>query len=389
MAHNPNTNGKQPTATISDLPPELFEAIAQGCETEDLLNLRQVNHDIEGKTPKVFGERMFTAKAFMLFYKDSLRRLVANCEDRRLGPYVRKVTPSHLMSFEPEEDASYTYDEEAKAMLKANWSKQQALIRTGLHKKLLSQAFKAIRGWHNPVDIELDSCEWMQWEPYVWATLDIPMVQSTHTERAPTTGAFSLILDAVRLSGVHVQRLHIENSSRFDFGDLAHHDQGGTLDWICKHARKGVYKVEELDLCLMSSKPATQADADKVLTMLSAWTTLKKLTLDNGPAIYMRHGRGQIYDEETTTTERALLRANLPGIKSLRLIAMMLDFGDLVALLKRHRNMRIELCDIMFRRAPIVAKRHAGDSDERLAKVLEEAVGHACESVKSCKSFMQ
>ena len=71
------------TANITSLPAEITEKIAQLCDSEDLLALRQVNRDVSLKVFRTFVEFHFSERTFLLCHEPSLLKLDAITDDTR------------------------------------------------------------------------------------------------------------------------------------------------------------------------------------------------------------------------------------------------------------------------------------------------------------------
>lgn len=77
------------------IPPEIFEAIAEQVEPEDLLRLRRVNKEVKEKVKRTFINTHFRRRMFLLCYEQSLKTLLAIAKHPDYGPAMRVITFSH------------------------------------------------------------------------------------------------------------------------------------------------------------------------------------------------------------------------------------------------------------------------------------------------------
>lgn len=95
---------------ILTIPLEIFEAVAERAEPEDLLNLRLVNREAAQKVKRTFIATHFTERMFLLTYEESLLTLLAIAKHPEYGRAIQTLLFSSDESPGPEHSLAFGGD---------------------------------------------------------------------------------------------------------------------------------------------------------------------------------------------------------------------------------------------------------------------------------------
>jgi hypothetical protein len=269
----------QPT-TISDIPPEVFETIAQVADPKILVNMRLVNREIDCKVFGIFGKRMFATKACMVCSEASLRRLLAILEDLRLGPYVKKLVlcleavpylgPKLQAQCDPEMLEDYH----------GAWSRQRKFEDSGKDRKLLAMVLSCLRKLGSPLEITPQEAREQSSPPFGYLAIRDASHSDLRLPHYDIVRLFELAVDAIGNSDVHVKCLSVSSREPF-YLNTFFRKQGPLFVHVRNLFQSGCCHIESMVFDNLDVRDS-QLNAGSAIMMFSYLQTLKTLSLGFG-----------------------------------------------------------------------------------------------------------
>ncbi|KXT07997.1 hypothetical protein AC579_5163 [Pseudocercospora musae] len=308
--------------TLTNLPPELFELVAQYALKDDLPSLRLVSRDCYEKSLRPFGKAYCSDVKVLLHSEGSLRGAIKRTEHPIFGSFAQSV--------------SISIDEYRVGCgrCKALYAAQEWIRSQRLDVELLTLLFRKLRVTGRCQEVKLVTASttprWTLHQKYhhdTKACLTAPLMRNPH--------AFEVIMAALSSSGLEIQTFAMENPRWSLPLHMLMQEHLATM----QHALR---KTRSLDLDAWTDSRAP-ASAHVFVRSLEQLGHLRNLTIRGRDQSDIQFGVVDFPD--ATAVGRALLSSSLRSLRSISLTNISMFPAQLADFAHRHS----ELLTVRFR----------------------------------------